>query len=159
MKDLRLSGGDHEERLLLGCYAVWLLYEPTFRRNLAPLHSGWQVILRSVRRLLVTANVVPSLLILVTLMMEALRSSETRAVTRTTGCNITEDGILPVSRFISQNAWRWQLYANEGETNYDKKEPWIFVTECVCRNAIKVMDTVTMRHKLKNNKKIWYVLS
>jgi hypothetical protein len=29
-----------EERRLLVCYAVWLLYEPTFRRNLAPPSSG-----------------------------------------------------------------------------------------------------------------------
>jgi hypothetical protein len=33
-------GGDYEEWCLLGCYAVWLLYEPTFRRNLAPPSSG-----------------------------------------------------------------------------------------------------------------------
>jgi cytochrome c oxidase subunit IV len=37
-----------------------------------------RVFLHSVCRLLVTANIVPSLLILVTLMMEALRSSETK---------------------------------------------------------------------------------
>jgi hypothetical protein len=35
-------GGDYEECLLLGSYAVWLLQEPTFRRNLAPPSSGWQ---------------------------------------------------------------------------------------------------------------------
>jgi hypothetical protein len=29
-----------EEWCLLGCYAVWLLEEPTFRRNLAPPSSG-----------------------------------------------------------------------------------------------------------------------
>jgi hypothetical protein len=29
-----------EECRLLGCYAVWLLYEPMFRRNLAPRSSG-----------------------------------------------------------------------------------------------------------------------
>jgi hypothetical protein len=29
-----------EEWCLLGCYAVWLLQEPTFRRNLAPPSSG-----------------------------------------------------------------------------------------------------------------------
>jgi hypothetical protein len=29
-----------EEWHLLGCYAVWLLYEHTFRRNLAPTTSG-----------------------------------------------------------------------------------------------------------------------
>jgi hypothetical protein len=42
------------------------------------------VFLRSVRRLLVTANVVPSSPILLTLMMEALSSSETSVLTRAT---------------------------------------------------------------------------
>jgi hypothetical protein len=42
------------------------------------------VYLRSVRRLLVTANVVPSSSILVTLMKEALSSSETSVLTRAT---------------------------------------------------------------------------
>jgi hypothetical protein len=31
-----------EECRLLGCYAVFLLQEPTFWRNLAPPLSGWQ---------------------------------------------------------------------------------------------------------------------
>jgi hypothetical protein len=49
---------------------------------------------RCVRGLLVTANIVPSSPILVTLMIEALNSSETLVLTRATQHNSPEGGIL-----------------------------------------------------------------
>jgi hypothetical protein len=69
------------------------------------------VFLRSMRRLLVIANVVPSSPILVTPMMEALRSAETSVLTRPTQRNIPEDGILKSHRrenlksYITLTGW------------------------------------------------------
>jgi hypothetical protein len=44
------QSGDYKECHLLGCYAVWLLKQPTFRRNLAPPSSGWEESLNKEQR-------------------------------------------------------------------------------------------------------------
>jgi hypothetical protein len=80
--------------------------------------------LRSVRRLLVTANVVPSSQILVTL-MKALSSSETSVLARATRRNIPENGILHSHRrqklqfCIALNDWALQRTRNVSPVRYE----------------------------------------
>jgi hypothetical protein len=78
---------DYEEWCLLGCYAVWLLYEPTFRRNVAPPSSGMTRIGKLGTTLAVTSN------------RRTLRRNTWLVLTRATQRNIPEDTILcnPIS--------------------------------------------------------------
>jgi hypothetical protein len=79
----------------------------------------------SVPRLLVTTNVVPSSVILVTLMMEAIRSSETSVLTRAARRNITED------RFL-------RSHRRENLKSYMIQES-LFGRECDCSSEIATL--------------------
>jgi hypothetical protein len=71
--------------------AIWRMPSPWLLRRVALVNL---VFLSSVRQLLVTSNVVPSMLILVALMKVVMHSSETSVLTRATRRKITEDDIL-----------------------------------------------------------------
>jgi hypothetical protein len=82
------------------------------------------VLLRSVLRLLVTA-VISSSLILFSLMMEAIRSSEISVVTRAARHNIPDDGILRSHRrenlksYIALTRWAMLLRHNVSPVRYE----------------------------------------
>jgi hypothetical protein len=84
-----------------------------------------------VLQLLVTANVVPSSPILVTLMMEALRSTETSVLTRATRHSIQEDAILHSHR-------------RENLKSYKKVEILYLVSACLSVELISLWSTQSL---------------
>jgi hypothetical protein len=129
-------GGDYEELRLLGFYACGSCKNRRFRGTQRLFHqvtrigelgttlavtSNRRTLRRcSVRRLLVTANV-PSSPILVTLMKEVLCSSETSVLTRATQRNISEDAIL----YFSNKFCKWNCV------------PLIFANNCTNVNVLR----------------------
>jgi hypothetical protein len=81
-------------------------------RNLSPPSSGGQEFSHSLLQLLVTANVVPSSPIIVTLMMKTIRSFYISVLTRATRRNIPGDGILQGIFLLAQV--NVQLYGSRG---------------------------------------------
>jgi hypothetical protein len=78
---------------------------------------------RTLRRLLVTANVVPGSPIIATLIMEALHSSKTSLFTRATRRNIAEDAIIHSHRRENLKSYiDIQKSAVECEDNFRKRD-------------------------------------
>jgi hypothetical protein len=122
---------------------MWLLEEPTFWRNILYLSSGWKnllVFLLHMLQLLVTANVAPSLLILFTLLMEAISSSETSILTRDTWHHIPEGMILlyhcreNIKSYSNHLAPKFTNVPFYQRKNYYTDELWLWTWKRYCNS-------------------------
>jgi hypothetical protein len=109
--------------------------------------------LRSVRRMLVRANVVTSSSILATLMKEALGSSETLVLTRVTRRNVPEDTIIQCFSDFRLKDYR-EIYLNVHEVYRTLVTVAFSLAPCCSRH--KLYSQYIVRYRFKKSSLVLY---
>jgi hypothetical protein len=108
LRRVALVGTDVSEERIASIFRVKGIGELGTTLTISSNRSTLRGSLRSVLRLLVNTNVVPSSPIPVTLIREAISSSETPVLTSVIRRNLTEDGILQGVLVLWEFIWRAQ---------------------------------------------------